>query len=109
MLNVVSLYGIHPIDLQSTAAVPRLNAQLLTFLAAGHTDWDFLAVSPAAKALPGVEAVAITSLSAPHFQTSTLGATHQPSNPPAEGTYDPELQQIRLGGSGSSAIGRVAT
>ena len=59
MLNVVSLYGIHPIDLQSTAAVPRLNAQLLTLLAAGRTDWDFLAVSPAAKALPGVEAVAI--------------------------------------------------
>ena len=26
MVTVVSLYGIHPVDLQSTAAVPRLNA-----------------------------------------------------------------------------------
>ena len=59
MVKVVSLYGIHPVDLQSTAAVPRLNAQLLTMLAGGHADWDFLAVSPAAKPLPGVETVGI--------------------------------------------------
>ena len=59
MVKVVSLYGIHPVDLQSTAAVPRLNAQLLTLLAGGHADWDFLAVSPAAKPLPGVETFAM--------------------------------------------------
>ena len=46
MLSVVSVYGLLPVDLRATAAVPRLNAQLLTSLGAAHPDWDLLAISP---------------------------------------------------------------
>ena len=59
MLSVVSLYGLLPVDLRSTAAVPRLNAQLLTSLGAAHPDWDLLAISPEAKPLPGVETIGV--------------------------------------------------
>jgi glycosyltransferase involved in cell wall biosynthesis len=59
MLSVVSFYGLLPVDLRATAAVPRLNAQLLTSLGAAHPDWDVLAISPEAKALPGVEAIGV--------------------------------------------------
>ncbi len=59
MLSVVSFYGLLPVDLRSTAAVPRLNAQLLTSLGAAHPDWDLLAISPEAKPLPGVEAIGV--------------------------------------------------
>jgi glycosyltransferase involved in cell wall biosynthesis len=59
MLSVVSLYGLLPVDLRATAAVPRLNAQLLASLGAAHPDWDLLAISPEAKQLPGVEAIGI--------------------------------------------------
>ena len=59
MLSVVSLYGLLPVDLRATAAVPRLNAQLLASLGAAHPDWDLLAISPEAKPLPGVEAIGV--------------------------------------------------
>jgi spore coat protein SA len=59
MLSVVSLYGLLPVDLRSTAAVPRLNAQLLTSLGAAHPDWDLLAISPEAKPLPGAESIGV--------------------------------------------------
>ncbi len=58
-LRVVSLYGLHPVDLQSTAAVPRLHAQLLTLLAGAHPEWDFLAISPQARPLPNVATVGV--------------------------------------------------
>jgi glycosyltransferase involved in cell wall biosynthesis len=53
-LTVSTLYGLHPLDLESTAAVPRLHAQLLALLAEARPDWDFLAISPEARAIPGV-------------------------------------------------------
>ena len=59
MLSVVSFYGLLPVDLRATAAVPRLNAQLLASLAAAHPDWDLLAISPEGKPLPGVEAIGV--------------------------------------------------
>ena len=59
MVSVVSLYGLLPVELEATAAVPRLNAQLLAALSAVHSDWDFLAISPEAKSLPGVEAMGV--------------------------------------------------
>jgi glycosyltransferase involved in cell wall biosynthesis len=59
MLCVVSLYGVLPVDLRGTAAVPRLNAQLLTSLGAAHPDWDLLAISPEAKPLPGAESIGV--------------------------------------------------
>jgi len=58
-LSVVLLYGLHPVDLQSTAAVPRLNAQLMTMLAGAHPEWDFLAISPQAKPLPRVASIGV--------------------------------------------------
>jgi hypothetical protein len=51
MLSVAALYGVHPLDLESTAAVPRLHVQLVTMLASAHPDWDILAISPDAKPL----------------------------------------------------------
>ena len=60
MLNVVSLYGLLPVDLQAMAAVPRLHAQLLTSLGAAHPDWNLLATSPEAKPLPGVDAIGVS-------------------------------------------------
>ena len=59
MVSVVSFYGLLPVDLQTTAAVPRLNAQLVTSLSAAHPDWDLLAISPEAKPLPGVETIGV--------------------------------------------------
>ena len=60
MLHVASLYGLHPVDLASTAAVPRLHAQLLTGLAAQHEHWRMLAISAESELLPGVEAIGVT-------------------------------------------------
>ena len=60
MLHVASLYGLHPVDLASTAAVPRLHAQLLTGLAAQHEHWRMLAISAQSELLPGVEAIGVT-------------------------------------------------
>jgi glycosyltransferase involved in cell wall biosynthesis len=57
--NVVALYGTHPLDLRSTWAVPRLNAELLTSLAAARADWRVHAFSPEARELPGVETVGV--------------------------------------------------
>ena len=59
MLSLVSFYGLLPVDLRATAAVPRLNAQLLASLGVAHPDWDLLAISPEAKPLPGVEAIGV--------------------------------------------------
>lgn len=63
-LSVVLLYGIHPLDLQATAAVPRLNAELLALLSDARPDWEYLAISPQAKHIPGVETVGIELSSA---------------------------------------------
>jgi glycosyltransferase involved in cell wall biosynthesis len=59
MLSIAALYGMHPLDLESTAAVPRLHAQLLTMLASAHPDWDILAISPEAKPLRGLDALGV--------------------------------------------------
>ena len=59
VLHVASLYGLHPVDLASTAAVPRLNAQLLNGLAAKHPQWQLFVVSPESKPIPGVESFGV--------------------------------------------------
>ncbi len=58
-LNVVTFYGIHPVDLEANAAVPRLHALLLRLLKDAHPDWEFLAISPEAKDIPGVKTVGV--------------------------------------------------
>jgi glycosyltransferase involved in cell wall biosynthesis len=59
MLTVASLYGSYPVDLHSTWAVPRLNAELLTSLAAARPDWSLRSFSPEARLLPGVDVVGV--------------------------------------------------
>lgn len=54
MLDVVALYGLYPLHLESTWAVARLNAQLLAMLADARPDWRMHAVSPEARPIAGV-------------------------------------------------------
>ena len=109
MLSVVSLYGLLPVDLRTTAAVPRLNAQLLTSLGAAHPDWDLLAISPEAKPLPGVESIGVAlpasararlRLSEPRVGRRLSGrkaATHT------------KLRQVALGRGRGGPAGRLPT
>ena len=108
MLSVVSLYGLLPVDLRSTAAVPRLNAQLLTSLGAAHPDWELLAISPEAKPLPGVETIGV-ALPASAGQAAAVRAASGAPPVREEGGHPTKLWQVALGRGRVGPAGRLPT